>query len=171
MSLFWTTVPRHFNTGPALPSCWWEENSEPGCWHYQLNMFLTGGTWASSRKLMLTWNCGKRSTMIWVKTPGDAKAVVVGPSSTTCTRSYNVWTERGIRRRGHQATMGYPSKHPRPYRARLHSRCQQWEISVTTSLMFSQMSSPRWQVMDVLNKQTVYTCSGRRVKIPKRLHL
>ena len=66
MSLFWTTVPRHFNTGPALPSCWWEENSGPGYWYYQLNMFLTGGTWASSRKLMLAWDCSKRSTMIGV---------------------------------------------------------------------------------------------------------
>ena len=32
---------------------------------------------------------------VWVKTPGDAEAVVVGPSSTTSTRSYNVRTERG----------------------------------------------------------------------------
>ena len=52
-----------------------------------------------------------------------------------------------------RVTMGYPSENPPPYRASRHSRRQQWKISVPTSPIFSQISSHRQQLMDVLNEQ------------------
>ena len=65
----------------------------------------------------------------------------------------------------HQATMGYPSEHPPPYRVSRHSK----QISVTTSLMFSQMSSPRRQMMDVLNEQRSTPVLGAASRYPKDL--
>ena len=115
---------------------------------------------------------------VWVKTPGDAEAVVVGPSSTTSTRSYNVRTERGIqrrdrhhlRRRGQQSSSGYDGVPKRTSTTMpSHSKRQQWEIIVTSSLMFSQMSSPRWQMRDVLNEQRSTPVLGVASRYPKDL--
>ena len=61
--------------------------------------------------------------------------------------------------------MGYPSEHPPPYQVSRHSK----QINVTTSLMFIQMSSPRWQMMDVLNEQQSTPVLGAASRYPKDL--
>ena len=115
---------------------------------------------------------------VWVKTPRDAEAVVVGTSSTTSTRSYNVRTERGIqrrdryhlRRRDQQSSSGYDGV-PKQTSTTIPSQSSQQTDQCDNQSDVQPDIQPQVANDGCAQRATVYTRSGRRVKIPERLNL
>ena len=115
---------------------------------------------------------------VWVKTPGDAEAVVVGTSSTASTRSYNVRTERGIqrrdryhlRRRDQQSSSGYDGV-PKRTSTTIPSQSSQQTDQCDDQSDVQPDIQPQVANDGCAQRATVYTRSGRRVKIPERLNL
>ena len=115
---------------------------------------------------------------VWVKTPGDAEAVVVGPSSTASTRSYNVRTERGIqrrdryhlRRRDQHSSSGYDGV-PKRTSTTIPSQSSQQTDQCDDQSDVQPDIQPQVANDGCAQRATVYTRSGRRIKIPERLNL
>ena len=115
---------------------------------------------------------------VWVKTPGDAEAVVEGTSSTASARSYNVRTERGIqrrdryhlRRRDQQSSSGYDGV-PKRTSTTIPSQSSQQTDQCDDQSDVQPDIQPQVANDGCAQRATVYTRSGRRVKIPERLNL
>ena len=114
---------------------------------------------------------------VWVKTPGDVEAVVVGPSSTASTRSYNVRMERGIQRRDRhnlrhrdqQSSSGYDGV-PKWTSTTIPSQSSQQTDQCDNLSDVQPDVQPQVANDGCAQRATVYTRSGCCVKIPERLN-